>query len=175
MVRYPFLLTIFFFILISFPMVATAEFYEYKDEHGVLHFTDNLADVPEGLRPSTIEHPSIQSSEEKPNPADADHSINELLDTIRKTAEKVSPEDIQSHKRKLDTIKAELDEERKLLEQQRENLQALKKKALSKTEIHDYNEKVKILEKKISAFNLKAQAYDKQIDALNAIIREAEE
>jgi hypothetical protein len=39
---------------------VSAEFYQYRDQDGVLRFTDELSEVPTGLRPQVTIHPSVQ-------------------------------------------------------------------------------------------------------------------
>lgn len=43
----PLVLSVFFLVSVTFPSVVHSEFYEYTDERGVKHFTDDPARIPE--------------------------------------------------------------------------------------------------------------------------------
>ncbi len=173
MLRYIRLLTFLLTVLMLTTVASYAEFYEYKDADGVLHFTDNPADVPKDQRVSLKPHAEIKSNDAAIQ--NAENAFDDVLKAIEEAAQKAKIEDIELQREKLNAIEAELDAERNLLEKERKALQEKKKKAIGNAAVRSYNEHVKQLEEKIKAFNLKMQAYDKQVAALNAIIRQTDE
>jgi flagellar motility protein MotE (MotC chaperone) len=113
-------------LLILIPAYSTADFYEYTDNNGVLHFTDNPADVPKDQRASLKPHAEIKSNDAAIQ--NTENAFDDVLKAIEEAAQKAKIEDIELQREKLNTIEAELEAERKRLEQEKEELQNQKKK-----------------------------------------------
>ena len=49
-------------ILLVLPMLASAEIYKYRDQNGVLRFTDNLTEVPVDQRENIDQYQEIKTA-----------------------------------------------------------------------------------------------------------------
>jgi hypothetical protein len=174
-------------VIVSFFPIRSvwAEIYRYKDADGVVHVTDNLADVPEKQRvgisvyesvptpavpaSATEQHPSLSTTsggqnlkmQEKPQGGDSD-------------AGSPQSEEISSEPSRIDQlmkIKNALDAE---------NVQFMKeslvlseeKKALSDNDaIKAYNEKVRALNLRVDDYEKRRAAFQKEADVFDAALQ----
>jgi hypothetical protein len=141
----------FLWIFVSLLLLATdssfAEFYKYRDENGVVRFTDNILEVPKSQQIKVETYPEIQFLEEAGEAAEV-----ESMDDIEKR--------LRAQKERLDKEYSELSAERQQLEE-------AAKIARTKTENDAF-------EKEIEDFNLRLQQYEEQrllfkekVDAFN--------
>jgi len=141
-----------FLILLALPMLVSAEIYKYRDQNGVLRFTDNLTEVPIAQR-KNIDH----YTEVKTAPiADGQSTANEEAVRDPKVVEK-----------ELTDEKGLLDNEYSQLMEMRNSLEAVAQPstpeeiAAHEQKVKDYNAKLKIYEVKQKAFREKVAEYQK--------------
>ena len=180
-----------FLICMLLPSSVLAEYYQYRDQNGVLRFTDNLADVPEDHRQqieSYTESEEFVMTEEESLEYLQDTSVQEETgedmegaDQSEETDEDVEGasqseeaetgrDDSLAQLKKLNQMKAALDEEFAELMEEKQILLQYKdsKKNMSMKEAKAYQKKVTLLNQRITDFEDRRQAYKKEADAFNA-------
>ena len=180
-----------FLICMWLPSSVLAEYYQYRDQNGVLRFTDNLADVPEDQRQqieSYTESEEFVKTEEESLEYLQDTSVQEETgedmegaDQSEETGEDVegavqseetetAKDDNLAQLKKLNQMKAALDEEFAVLMEEKQVLLQYKdsKKNMSVKEAKAYQKKVTLLNQRITDFEERRQAYKKEADAFNA-------
>ncbi len=136
--------------LLVLPMFSSAEIYKYRDQNGILRFTDNLTEVPVAQRENIDQYQEI-----KTKPAVAEQAPDTISEqTTAQTVEK----ELTDEKGVLDNEYSQLVEMRQRLESAPppgtpEEIAAHEKK------IQDYHARLKIYEVKQKAFREKVQAY----------------
>lgn len=160
------------------PSSVLAEYYQYRDQNGVLRFTDNLADVPEDQRQQiesyTESEDYVMTEEESPEYLQ-DTSVQEetgedMVGADQDEETETIRDDNLAQLKKLNQMKAALDEEfAELMEEKQALLQYKEsKKNISIKEAKDYQKKVTLLNQRITDFEERRQAYKKEADAFNA-------
>ena len=144
---------------------ALSEYYQYKDQNGVLRFTDDLSSVPPDQRPDIKTHQSIESQ-----------PVQKTTGTVEKeTANKVkaspatgTPPSGGTWQKRNAQKKQELDQMQAELKITFESLQAERAKLETQAPPKDasFKEKVAYTEK-VQALNLKIANYESQLDAFN--------
>jgi len=137
-------------VMVWFASPVHAEFYRYKDENGVLRFTDNIVDVPMDQRKGVHKYETAEpSGEPRQLPAAAPAPKPD------ETSIEIPP---GPEADRLTKIKDELD---------KEHVELLKRKsALEKeTDIYSSNEKFETYKAKVTRFNLRKEAYEKRVEA----------
>ena len=180
-----------FLICMWLPSSVLAEFYQYRDQNGVLRFTDNLADIPEDLREQTESYTESQefvmTEEESPEylqdtsvqeetgedmeGADQSEETGEDMEGADQSEEtETGRDDNLVQLKKLNQTKAVLDEEFAELMEEKQVLLQYKdsKKNLSMQEAKAYQKKVTLLNQRITDFEERRQAYKKEADAFNS-------
>ncbi len=180
-----------FLICMLLPSSVLAEYYQYRDQNGVLRFTDNLADIPEDQRQqieSYTESEDFVMTEEESLEYLQDTSVQEETgedmegayqseetgedmddaDQIEETD--TGRDDSLAQLKKLNQMKAALDEEFAELMEEKQVLLQYKdsKKNISVKEAKAYKKKVTLLNQRITDFEERRQAYKKEADAFNA-------
>ncbi len=122
-------------ILIAMP--AGAKFYTFKDQNGVIIFTDDLSQVPEDQRPGVKTFESATES----HPKD-------------KKVEKTAPAP-DSKENRLEKQKKWLINEQNALNLESDELKSLKKTAATPEKLEEYNNKVQTLNKRIEKYTEK--------------------
>ena len=141
-----------FLALLVLPMLASAEIYKYRDQNGVLRFTDNLTEVPIDQRENIQQYKEIKTVPD----ATGQSTVNEEAAQDPKAMEK------------------ELTDEKGVLDNQYSQLMALRSSieaapqpgtpeeiASHEQKIKDYNAQLKIYEVKQKAFREKVAEYQK--------------
>ena len=169
-----------FLVCMWLPSSVLAEYYQYRDQNGVLRFTDNLADIPEDQRQqidSYTETKDLSSSEEESQEDLQDTSVQEEAGEDMEVADQSEETetgrgDNLSQLKKLNQRKAALDEEfAKLMEEKQVLLQYKEtKKNMSLKEAMAYQKKVTLLNQRIADFEERRQEFIKEADAFNAKI-----
>jgi hypothetical protein len=142
-------------ILLVLPVLASAEIYKYRDQNGVLRFTDNLAEVPIAQRENIQQYQEVKTRAETVEQTPADGS------------EKEAVQDAQTAEKALTDEKGVLDQEYSQLMALRSSIEAApqpgtpEETAAHKKKIQDYNIQLNIYEVKVKAFREKLEAYHK--------------
>lgn len=166
-------------ICLWLPSSVLAEYYQYRDQNGVLRFTDNLADVPEDQRQQietyTESEDFVTTDEESPEYLQ-DTTVQEVagedMDEGATLSEEATPsqDDKLAQLKKLNQMKAALDEEFAVLMEEKQALLQYKesKKNMSMKEARAYQKKVTQLNQRITDFEERRQEYKKEADVFNA-------
>ena len=164
-----------FLICMWLPSSALAEYYQYRDQNGVLRFTDNLADVPEDQRQqieSYTESEDFVMTEEESLEYLQDTSVQEetgedMEGAYQSEETETGRDDNLAQLKKLNQVKAALDEEFAELMEEKQALLQYKdsKKNMSVKEAKAYQKKVTLLNQRITDFEERRQAHKKEADA----------
>ena len=142
-------------ILLAIPALASAEIYKYRDQNGILRFTDNLAEVPLAQRETVDEYQEIKTREDVTEPA-PDNADGQTTGQDPHAAEKALLDE-----------KGTLDVEYNQLTEMRKSLEAAPQAgtpeeiAAHEKRVRDYNARVKIYEVKQQAFREKVEEYNR--------------
>ena len=148
-------------ILLALPALASAEIYKYRDQNGVLRFTDNLAEVPVAQRENIDQYQEIRTA---PDVAE------QASDNVSGQA---AVQDVQAVEKELLDEKAVLDIEYSQLTEMRNGLEAAPQPntaeeiAAHENKIKDYNARLKIYEGKQKAFREKVETYQEAVTESN--------
>ena len=172
------LFALLFLICMWLPSSVLAEYYKYRDQNGVLRFTDNLADIPEDQRQQIESYTASEDfvmTEEESLEYLQDTSVQEetgedMEGAYQNEETETGRDDNLSQRKKLNQMKAALDEEfAELMEEKQVLLQYKEsKKNMSMKEAKAYQKKVTLLNQRITDFEERRQAYKKEADAFNA-------
>ena len=156
--------------------VASAEYYKYVDENGVLHFTDNLLEIPEAQREKIQKFKEIKAPPPASVPADSGTGMVEAGNPVKnKTAapsvKEALPADDTATLSKLQDLnreKAVLDQEYELLVRKKQALREERQKVSGKEAAADYGKKISALNDEIRSFEERRQVYLEKVKAFNA-------
>ena len=162
-------------VSVWFPTTVCAEFYKYKDQNGVLRFTDNIADVPEDQRIGLETHQEVISNE---TPADFSEMTRQEVEERQKALGPPAFQEPQDEAgnlsdQELNQKKAALDQEYANLMKEKRALLESKKKIRNVTESKAYNKKVGALNQRIADFDTRRQAFTEEADAFNEKMKSA--
>ena len=142
-------------VLMILPALVSAEIYKYRDQNGVLRFTDNLAEVPVAQRENIEQYQEIKTTADTAEQAPA------------KISEKEAVQDARAAEKELTDEKGVLDNEYSQLMEMRKSIEAASQPntpeeiAAHKKKIQDYNIQLNIYEVKLKGFREKLEAYKK--------------
>jgi len=158
--------------LLLFAGQANAELYQYEDAKGVIHYTDDLGNVPEAYRNDVKVRREIQS---RPGASDqSGDSVSKQQQSVSdadtaQPAGKKQREGIAQQAKKLEAQHNRLQKEYEQLKAEQEKLKKNRPpKSASKKEKRAYEKKVRELNKRIEAYRQRADAYKQKVDAFNA-------
>ncbi len=180
-----------FLICMLLPSSVLAEYYQYRDQNGVLRFTDNLADVPEDQRQQIksytesevfvmteeesleyLQDTSVQeeTGEDMEGAYQSEENGEDMDDADQSEETETGRDDSLAQLKKLNQMKAALDEEFAELMEEKQVLLQYKdsKKNMSIKEAKAYQKKVTLLNQRITDFEERRQTYKKEADAFNA-------
>ena len=180
-----------FLICMWLPSSVLAEYYQYRDQNGVLRFTDNLADIPEDQRQQIesytesedfvmteeesleyLQDTSVQeeTGEDMEGAYQSEENGEDMDDADQSEETETGRDDNLVQLKKLNQMKAALDEEFAELMEEKQVLLQYKdsKKNMSIKEAKAYQKKVTLLNQRITDFEERRQAYKKEADAFNA-------
>jgi hypothetical protein len=165
-----------FFILSAIP--AFAQVYQYRDQNGQLHFTNNLSEVPEGQQPEILMKPPNRAAEPeegavktpvKGSPETGKAAVPSKETPKRKDGKKPPEipivEDLNNEKAALDRIHARLMKRKKGIKKEKQTLK-------TPDQVRQYRKKVSRLNTDIDAYKKRNRAFQKKADAYNAAVRE---
>ena len=140
-----------FLVLLVLPMLASAEIYKYRDQNGVLRFTDNLTEVPIDQRENIEQYQEIKTT----------GAVGQS------TANEEAVQDPKVIEKELTDEKGVLDNQYSQLMEMRSSIEAAPQPgtpeeiASHEQKIKDYNAQLKIYEVKQKAFREKVAEYQK--------------
>ncbi len=158
MKKIPFLFVLF---LLSISVVTvSADFYRFVDENGNVIYTDDINKVPVEQREAVQSYEESASEQAKPadsgdTPEDAAGNKIDITD-----------EDLKERER-LQAQEKELSREYEELMTQREQLNEVKKNAISAEQINEYNQKIIEFNARIQAYEEKRGALETEVKAFN--------
>jgi predicted transcriptional regulator len=162
-------------LIIIVSSICFAEFYKYKDSNGVLRFTDNLAEVPEGQRPKADIYKEYVP--EKPDTSkELQNEIQSSEEKLQDTTNNSKEIQIKVLGDKIAKIQKNLQKEYQQLIEKKKALEAMDQKAGQKdsTHIQYLNEQAAQLNKDIKTYNQKKETclkaimeYQKQLKLLS--------
>ncbi|MDM8516882.1 DUF4124 domain-containing protein [Desulfobacterales bacterium HSG16] len=165
-----------FIVLILFllPLCSIAEFYRYKDENGVLRFTDNIMDVPENQRAEQrkySEADDLLTPEQKAKKRLQDNEKQDLSEKEKDSEnsngkkDKSAVPDKSGKLDELNKITQQLAQERNDLVKEREALEKLREQANTKSKKDKYNESAKRYNEKSNDYAKRTEEHTKNIKA----------
>lgn len=98
-------------LLFIFTTPVRCEYYQYVDQKGVKHFTDNISQIPEDQRKNLNIYQSIKSPEKEPA-AEPDNKMTAESLTIQRAELDKKYNDLIAKKQKLEDQKKEINETR---------------------------------------------------------------
>jgi hypothetical protein len=140
--------------ILFFTPDAFAEIYKYRDQNGVLRFTDNLAEVPLDQREKVEQYQEIKTS---------------VASGVETTSEDEPKQDLKALEKALLSEKEVLDQEYKDLTQTRDMLEAIpqpktpEENAGYQKSVEDYNSRLAAYEEKQQMFREKLAEYEAAI------------
>ena len=141
-----------FLVFLIFPVAVSAEIYKYRDQNGVLRFTDNLTEVPIDQRENIQQYQEIKTVPDTTGQS----SVNDE-----------AAQDTKAMEKELTDEKGVLDNEYNQLMALRSSIEAAPKPGTPEEitaheqKIKNYNAQLKIYEVKLKAFREKLEAYQK--------------
>jgi hypothetical protein len=180
-------------IFISIP--AHAEFYQYEDKNGVVHYTDNFATIPEQYRSQISSHPETPpASQEKtrnpgihsnePSIASDNESSWQDSKTENSDNQKISKaEEKDSSGKDMETArlkrqrqilleeKNRMNDKYKKILKEKQKLESSRSEIEEEAEINAYNKKVQQLNEKINEYREKENALKSEIQEYNEMIK----
>ena len=152
------------FVLLATP--APAQIYKYRDQNGMMHYTDSLSDIPPDKLPEVqIETPANPSPPPEKETPDTETDKQKPEKKPEDAKEIPIVEDINKEKAALDKTHARIMKRKKALKKERETLK-------TPDQVRKYRKKVTRLNKDIDAYEKRNRAFQKKADAYNAAIRE---
>jgi len=139
--------------------LSHAEYYKYTDGDGVLHFTDNILEVPQSQRKDVKQYQEIKPGDKAPSdePGDVDE---EAVGDIKKREETLMAE-----KAVLDKEYEALAAEKKILEEAAEKSRNYADNQKFEAQIEAFNARTTDYEKRRSAFKVKVDAFNAEVTA----------
>jgi len=156
-------------VSVWFPTTVCAELYKYRDQNGVLRFTDNIADIPKDQRVGVETRQEVESNE---TPADFSQTTKQEVEERQKalaTPVFQEPQDEAEilSAQEMNQKKAALDQEYANLMKEKRALLESKKKIRNVPDSKAYNKKAEMLNQKIADFDTRREAFMEQADAFN--------
>ncbi|CAN2046118.1 putative DUF4124 domain-containing protein [Candidatus Magnetomoraceae bacterium gMMP-1] len=149
-------------IVILIPVILLAEFYKYRDKEGVFRFTDNFADVPEDQRKQADKYDELKSQIRKKKQEANNYAPTEKTDK-QKLSEKIAIEErLKALKKKLDIEYQSIIKEKEEIEKKIKS-----KKKLKRSEALEYQQKAKLLNLRIKAYEKRREAFQKEAKTYN--------
>jgi hypothetical protein len=153
------------------PATASAEYYKYRDQNGMLRYTDNLADIPEDQRPKMETRSSTEDYFPTQEPAETEPEDKKVQEFNKKMEDQrqATGREMQSGSAgvNLQRIKNSLDREYSELMKEKEELLKSRGKVRTEADGKDYSERVTELNKKNADFEARRQAFQKEAEAFN--------
>lgn len=148
-------ISIILLFLLSTVAFSSAEIYKYRDANGVLRFTDNLQEVPEKQRPQVESYYEIKSKAAPAmEEADKDSAVTSEDEADRTAAA------LEAEKGLLDGEYAQLEADKKKLVELSQAEKNAEAEAAFQKQVQDFNARIKAYDEKRKVFEQKVNAYN---------------
>jgi len=151
-------------VSIMVPCLCFGGFYKYRDENGVVHFTDNLTHVPENQRPD-VKRCKGQGIYNQDRIKKTDRKISTYSE---KKPEKENSKIIKTLYKDLFKIKTSLDKEHAKLVAEKKTLLIKKPRRGNRASENAYQQKNKALKERIAAYEKRRIIFQKKVDDYDA-------
>lgn len=146
-------------VLSLIPVPICAEYYKFKDDKGVLRFTDNLLDVPRDQRENIQAYKEVVTPEPKPEASDV------VKEEVSLKSRNSRTEQLNSERESLEQSFKDLNTERNSLLESSPSPQEPEAYEAHKRRIEAFNEKIKSYEEQRNIFQTKIDAFNADIDS----------
>ena len=158
-------IVIFFMLLIAVGMPAFADLYQYRDENGVLVFTDDFSRLTDTQRAQSKKFNEIKSdpvniTQSSPQDPSSENETKGISDLLMQEANALIREN-----KKLNQDYAVIVEENKNLANLRKKLQL--KKNISRSELDSFNKRVEDMNRKAKEYDSLLKAHQDRTKAYN--------
>ncbi|MGM0574071.1 MAG: DUF4124 domain-containing protein [Bacteroidota bacterium] len=162
----------FVLILISVLLLAgraTAQYYQYTDQHGHTCFTDDISDVPVSQRDSVTQFDSVKSS---PKSFDAGHHTEfKQSQNIQSRGAKTLDNQMKQQAEALEQKNQELQETFQHLQEQKQALQQQSTANMTNSQRNAHSQKIREVNSKIKSYNKRREELSKKIKQFNTSLR----
>ena len=156
-------------LLLAFSVPASAQFYKYTDEDGVVRFTDDLGKIPKDQREEIPAYWESRESETEPaaeTEDDAEASRSYLSDT-----DETNEAELEQESKRLETMRTELQQEYEALVQEQEKIRPDKAVTKSKAKAKEYIRQKAALRERADQYDAKRKAYEAAVRTYNEKVR----
>lgn len=153
---------------------AQAQLYQYVDQNGVVHYTDNYATIPEQYRSEATASPEARSEPRNPQAAATDDPDRATDGPGEKEQAEASDKNGNARQQEWEQLmerKKQLDQTYENLLKEKEALDARSEEISKEDEIKAYNQEVKQVNEKIRQYREKEKALRSDIDQYNERIK----
>jgi hypothetical protein len=158
-------------LVVSLPLLASAEFYRYTDEKGNVHYTDNLSSIPENQRTDMYEYGESQRNAYDNQKDEQSVVKSRSLSEENQVHGQNKANDIAETKRHLDRKKQEFDKEYKALMKEKEQITKDNKNLRSRAAAKKYNKVILIFNKKIEDYERRKKVFNAEVEKYNARVK----
>lgn len=163
-------------VFLFFCQPLSAQIYRYTDENGIVHYTDNILNIPKAQRAGVPFDPGSAGAD---SPKSAETEKNPLPKQEEKTAlpvlpvtEDAQPSDPQAQVIRIQNLKKSLDDEYAQLVRDQLSLAEEKKTLKNNTEVQAYNERAKQINARVDEYEKKRAQFEKEAAQFNLMIQE---
>ncbi|MGM0417620.1 MAG: DUF4124 domain-containing protein [Thermodesulfobacteriota bacterium] len=160
---FTFLICIYFF----FPVNAIAEFYNYTDDSGVVHYTQDYSTIPDKYKSQIEINQEIQSE----NTDQPDEEAADLEDS----AQENTGDEFEEKSKELTKRGSELDDMYSRIKNMEQELNEYREEIKNKKEADIYKERMEKLNNLVEEYEKKRSKLNKDIEAFNNRVAEKNE